>query len=83
MKSNVEDEKFKDKLYDAGKTTILDKCKEVAMKWLDANKLADKEEFEHKQKEIERVRKPIVTKLYQPIRELEVLLPVSRWCPMR
>ena len=62
MKSNVEDEKFKDKLYDAGKTTILDKCKEVAMKWLDANKLADKEEFEHKQKEIEieRVRKPIM-----------------------
>ncbi|XP_046463245.1 heat shock 70 kDa protein cognate 4 [Daphnia pulex] len=64
MKSTVEDEKFKDKLSDADKTTILDKCNEV-IKWLDANQLADKEEFEHKQKEIERVCNPIVTKLYQ------------------
>ncbi|KAI9560676.1 hypothetical protein GHT06_011626 [Daphnia sinensis] len=64
MKSTVEDEKFKDKLSDADKTTILDKCNEI-IKWLDANQLADKEEFEHKQKEIERVCNPIVTKLYQ------------------
>ena len=41
MKSTVEDEKFKDKLSDADKTTILDKCNEV-IKWLDANQLADK-----------------------------------------
>jgi heat shock protein 1/8 len=54
MKSNVEDEKFNDKLYNAGKTIILDKCNEV-MKWLDANKLGYKEELEHKPKEIERV----------------------------
>ncbi len=71
MKSNVEDEKFNDKLYNAGKTIILDKCNEV-MKWLDANKLGYKEELEHKPKEIERVWKPIVTKLYQPIRELKI-----------
>jgi len=64
MKSTVEDEKFKDKLSDADKTTILDKCNEI-IKWLDANQLAEKEEFEHKQKEIERVCNPIVTKLYQ------------------
>merc|ERR1712071_625526 len=51
MKSTVEDEKFKDKLSDADKTTILDKCNEI-IKWLDANQLAEKEEFEHKQKEI-------------------------------
>jgi len=63
MKSTVEDEKFKDKLSEADKTTILDKCNEV-IKWLDANQLADKEEFEHKQKEIEKVCNPIVTKLY-------------------
>jgi len=49
MKSTVEDEKFKDKLSDADKTTILDKCNEI-IKWLDANQLAEKEEFEHKQK---------------------------------
>jgi len=64
MKSTVEDEKFKDKLSEADKTTIMDKCNEI-IKWLDANQLADKEEFEHKQKEIERVCNPIVTKLYQ------------------
>nr|WHV00577.1 Hsp70 [Daphnia magna] len=64
MKSTVEDEKFKDKLSDADRTTIMDKCNEI-IKWLDANQLADKEEFEHKQKEIERVCNPIVTKLYQ------------------
>jgi len=64
MKSTVQDEKFKDKLSHADKTTVLDKCNEI-VKWLDANQLADKEEFEHKQKEIERVCNPIVTKLYQ------------------
>jgi L1 cell adhesion molecule like protein len=64
MKSTVEDEKFKDKLSDADKTTIMDKCNEI-IKWLDANQLAEKEEYEHKQKEIERVCNPIVTKLYQ------------------
>jgi len=63
MKSTVEDEKFKDKLSDADKTTIMDKCNEI-IKWLDANQLAEKEEFEHKQKQIEAVCNPIVTKLY-------------------
>merc|ERR1712116_58053 len=64
MKSTAEDEKFKDKLSDADKTTVMDKCSET-ISWLDANQLAEKEEFEHKQKEIERVCNPIVTKLYQ------------------
>jgi len=64
MKSTLEDDKFKDKLTEADKTTIMDKCNEI-IKWLDANQLADKEEFEHKQKEIEKVCNPIVTKLYQ------------------
>jgi len=64
MKSTVEDEKLKDKISEADKKTILDKCADV-IKWLDANQLADKEEFEHKQKEIEGVCNPIITKLYQ------------------
>lgn len=42
----------------------MDKCNEI-IKWLDANQLAEKEEFEHKQKQIEAVCNPIVTKLYQ------------------
>jgi len=64
MKSTVEDEKLKDKISESDKKTILDKCNEI-IKWLDANQLADKEEFEHKQKDIEAVCTPIITKLYQ------------------
>jgi L1 cell adhesion molecule like protein len=64
MKSTVEDEKLKDKLSESDRNTILDKCSEM-IRWLDANQLADKEEFEHKQKEIEGVCTPIITKLYQ------------------
>ncbi|CAH1997099.1 unnamed protein product [Acanthoscelides obtectus] len=40
-----------------------DKIKVIA--WLDANQLADKEEYEHKQKELENICNPIITKLYQ------------------
>ncbi|KAJ1521409.1 hypothetical protein ONE63_003083 [Megalurothrips usitatus] len=64
MKSTVEDDKMKDKISDAEKQQILDKCNET-VKWLDANQLAEKEEYEHKQKEVEGVCNPIITKLYQ------------------
>lgn len=64
MKSTVEDEKLKDKLSEADRKTILDKCADM-IRWLDSNQLADKEEFEHKQKDIEGVCTPIITKLYQ------------------
>lgn len=64
MKSTVEDEKMKDKISDAEKTQILDKCNET-VKWLDSNQLGEKEEYEHKQKEVEAICNPIITKLYQ------------------
>jgi len=64
MKSTMEDEKIKDKIPEADKNTVLEKCNEV-IRWLDANQLAEKEEFEHKQKEVEQICNPIVTKLYQ------------------
>merc|ERR1712040_32868 len=51
MKTTIEDEKIKDK------------CDE-AIKWLDANQLAEVEEFNEKQKEVEAVCNPIITKLY-------------------
>lgn len=41
------------------------KAAEDAIVWLDNNQLADKEEFEHKQKEVEGVCHPIITKMYQ------------------
>jgi L1 cell adhesion molecule like protein len=64
MKTTIEDEKLKDKISAEDKETITKKCDEI-MKWLDANQLAEKEEFEEKQKELEGVCNPIVTKLYQ------------------
>lgn len=63
MKSAVEDDKLKDKVSDEDKSKILDTCNE-AIKWLDANQLAEKDEYEHKQKEVEQVCSPIITKLY-------------------
>uniref|UniRef100_A0A671NPP8 Heat shock protein family A (Hsp70) member 8 n=1 Tax=Sinocyclocheilus anshuiensis TaxID=1608454 RepID=A0A671NPP8_9TELE len=52
MKSTVEDEKLKGKISDEDN-------------WLDKNQTAEKDEFEHQQKELEKVCNPIITKLYQ------------------
>ncbi|KAK2563006.1 Heat shock cognate 71 kDa protein [Acropora cervicornis] len=64
MKSTVEDDKVKDKISEEDKTAILDKCKEV-IEWLEKTDAAAKEEYEAKQKELEKVCNPIITKLYQ------------------
>uniref|UniRef100_A0A8C0XNC4 Uncharacterized protein n=1 Tax=Castor canadensis TaxID=51338 RepID=A0A8C0XNC4_CASCN len=64
MKSAVEDEGLKGKISEADKKKVLDKCQEV-LSWLDANTLADKDEFEHKRKELEQVCNPIISGLYQ------------------
>uniref|UniRef100_A0A8B9JHL0 Heat shock cognate 71 kDa protein n=1 Tax=Astyanax mexicanus TaxID=7994 RepID=A0A8B9JHL0_ASTMX len=64
MKSTVEDEKLKGKISDEDKQKILDKCNEV-ISWLDKNQTAERDEFEHQQKELEKVCNPIITKLYQ------------------
>jgi len=63
MKSTIEDEKFKDKLAEDDRTKIMDACNET-IKWLDANQMGEKEEYEHKQKEIEQICNPIITKMY-------------------
>lgn len=64
MKATMDEDNLKGKISDSDKTLILDKCNET-IKWLDANQLADKEEYEHRQKELESVCNPIITKLYQ------------------
>ncbi|XP_077179990.1 heat shock-related 70 kDa protein 2 [Paroedura picta] len=64
IKQTVEDEKLKGKIPDQDKQRILEKCQEV-ISWLDRNQMAEKEEFEHKQKELEKLCNPIMTKLYQ------------------
>lgn len=64
MKQTMEDEKLKDKISEEDKKIVLDKCDEV-IRWLDGNQSAEKEEFEDKQKELEKVYNPVITKVYQ------------------
>merc|ERR1719270_2796947 len=64
MKSTLDEEKVKDKISDSDKETITKKCDEI-IKWLDANQLAEVDEFTDKQKEVEGICNPIITKLYQ------------------
>merc|ERR1712036_116018 len=59
-----EDEKFKDKINGSDKETISKKCEET-IKWLDVNQLAEVDEFQDKQKEVEGICSPIISKLYQ------------------
>merc|ERR1711963_1303129 len=64
MKSTMEDEKLKDKIGEDDKKTIMDKCNED-IAWLDANQTAEEDEYKDKQKEVEGICNPIITKLYQ------------------
>jgi len=64
MKSTMDDEKLKDKISEDDKRMIISKCEE-AVKWLDGNQLAEVDEFQDKQKEVEAVCNPIITKMYQ------------------
>merc|ERR1712173_241064 len=64
MKSTINDEKLKDKILEEDKRVISSKC-EDAVNWLDSNQLAEVDEFQDKQKEVEAVCNPIISKLYQ------------------
>merc|ERR1712165_541549 len=64
MKSTMEDENLKAKISEEEKKTIISKCDE-ALKWLESNQLGEVDEFQDKQKELEAVCNPIITKLYQ------------------
>jgi len=64
MKSTIDDDKFKNKIPESDHKTILDKCQET-ISWLDHNQTAEVEEFKDKQKEIEGICNPIISKLYQ------------------
>jgi L1 cell adhesion molecule like protein len=64
MKATMEDEKLKDKISDEDKQKVMDKCNEV-IRWIDSNQLAEKDEFDHQLKDLEKICMPIVTKLYQ------------------
>lgn len=63
MKQTVEDEKVKDKLTEEDIATINSKVDET-MSWLDSNQTAEKDEFEHQQKQLESICSPIIQKMY-------------------
>merc|ERR1712004_129390 len=64
MKSTMDDENLKAKISEEEKKTIISKCDE-ALKWLESNQLGEVDEFQDKQKELEEVCNPIISKLYQ------------------
>jgi len=64
MRNTLDDEKFKDKVDGSDKETLEGAIKE-AVSWLDAHHESTKEEYESKQKEVEKICMPIITKMYQ------------------
>jgi len=63
LKNTLNDDNLKDK-FEAGDKDKLEKAIDDTLKWLDQNQEAAKDEFEHKQKELEGIAMPIMTKLY-------------------
>jgi len=64
LRNTLQDEKLKDKLAADDKAAI-ESAVDAALKWLEANQTATKEEFESHQKELEGVANPIMMKMYQ------------------
>jgi len=64
MRNTIKDEKIAGKLDSDDKKKIEDTI-EAAIQWLDANQLAEADEFEDKMKELEGVCNPIIAKMYQ------------------
>jgi len=63
MRNTINDEKVAGALSADDKKTI-EEAVNTAVEWIEANQLAEKEEFEHKQKELEGVCNPIIQKMY-------------------
>ena len=66
MTATAEDEKLQGKINDEDKQKILDTCNEI-INWLNKKQTAEKEEFEHQEKELEKVCNPTATMVYQSV----------------
>jgi len=64
MRNTLQEEKLQEKFEEGDKDKI-EKAVQEALDWLDKNQMAEKDEFEAKQKEIEGVVNPIMMKVYQ------------------
>ncbi|XP_027729758.1 heat shock 70 kDa protein 1B [Vombatus ursinus] len=63
VKSAMQEDGLQDKIKEEDKRKVLGKCQEV-LSWLEVNQLAEKDEYEHQKKELERVCHPIISQLY-------------------
>jgi L1 cell adhesion molecule like protein len=64
MRNTLRDDKISGKI-SADDKSKMEKAIDEALHWLESNQLAEVEEFEHQQKELEGVCTPIITRLYQ------------------
>merc|ERR1711964_861527 len=64
MRNTLQEEKLKDKFEGDDKDKI-EKAVQDALDWLDKNQMAEKDEFEAQQKELEGIVNPIMMKVYQ------------------
>ncbi|XP_056144393.1 heat shock 70 kDa protein-like [Lampris incognitus] len=64
MKSSVQDDNMTSKISEEDKKKVVETY-DQAISWLENNQLAEKEEYQHQLKELEKVCNPIITKLYQ------------------
>lgn len=67
LRGTLRDEKVAAKL-SADDKRRMQEIVDGAVRWLDGNQTAEKEEFEDKQKEVEGVCQPIITAMYQQAR---------------
>ncbi|CAF0831839.1 unnamed protein product [Adineta steineri] len=63
MKTSMNDESISSRISSGDKSKINETI-DSTLKWMDSNQLADKDEYEHKLKEVEKICSPIMTKLH-------------------
>ncbi|EHB13630.1 Heat shock 70 kDa protein 6 [Heterocephalus glaber] len=62
IKGSLQEESLRDKSPEEDRRKVQGKCQEV-LAWLEHNQLAEKEEYEHQKKELERICHPIFSRL--------------------
>jgi len=64
LRNTLQEQNLQDK-FEAGDKEKIEKAIDDALSWLDSNQMAEKDEFDAKQKEVEGVANPIMMKVYQ------------------
>jgi len=63
LRNSIQEDAIKSKISDDDQKKLADAIQET-IAWVEANQEAEKEEYEHKQKQLEEVSNPIITKAY-------------------